>query len=344
MTDALVAPILQVAGGEATVGARRVGELVAQYGWADGTLQSRSSQWRTYLCFCEAGQRCALPVTEAHLLAYIGWLADERDAKRRDVAPASLAQYLSCVRLMHRTVTGSPLPAMPYVSTATRAYAMWHSATTGPNPRERRGARAAVMALIWGLGMTPSADLPTLRMAALLTAGYCMGLRASSLASIQSQHVACTPALIRIRLSIWKGRPTRDLPAASYTRVAAATTSPLDLLVEWARRRPTGPAWFGLPGERNVSDSALYVPLSSSDVSQLLTSATQQVGHDPLGLSSHSLRIGAHTEQVLLGIPLEVRKARFGWSARSPMESVYLDRDLSTSPASSWFFGFGLRG
>lgn len=77
-------------------------------------------------------------MTEGALLAYIGWLADERDAQRRDVSPASLAQYLSCVRRMHKNITGTPLLDMPYVTTAVRAYGMWHSANTGPNPRERR--------------------------------------------------------------------------------------------------------------------------------------------------------------------------------------------------------------
>lgn len=197
------------------------------------------------------------------------------------------------------------------------------------------------MALIWGLGMAPGVELETLRMAALLTAGYCMGLRASSLVCIQTRYVDCFSARVRIRLSVWKGRPARDLPAASYTRVAASTTSPLDLLVAWDRRRPAGPAYFGLPGEPNVgAGHTFHVPLSTLAVTQLLKHATLMVGHDPAGLSSHSLRIGSHTEQVLLGIPLEVRKARFGWAVRSPMGAVYFNRDMAPSTASSWLFGF----
>ena len=38
---------------------------------------------------------------------------------------------------------------------------------------------------------------------------------------------------------------------------------------------------------------------------------------------AHSLRISAHTVQVLLGIPLEVRMARFGWGPHSePMAKL----------------------
>lgn len=61
----------------------------------------------------------------------------------------------------------------------------------------------------------------------------------------------------------------------------------------------------------------------------------------PVGckFSSHSLRIGAHTEQVLLGIPLEVRLARFGWAATSQeMAALYFDRTLRTTAASYRFF------
>lgn len=56
--------------------------------------------------------------------------------------------------------------------------------------------------------------------------------------------------------------------------------------------------------------------------------------------TSHSLRIGAHTEQVLVGIPLEVRMARFGWENSSQsMPSLYFDRAISVLAASFWFFG-----
>lgn len=44
---------------------------------------------------------------------------------------------------------------------------------------------------------------------------------------------------------------------------------------------------------------------------------------------SHSLRIGAHIEQVILGLPLEARMSRFGWGhASNSMVSIYLDRTI----------------
>jgi hypothetical protein len=60
--------------------------------------------------------------------------------------------------------------------------------------------------------------------------------------------------------------------------------------------------------------------------------------------TSHSLRIGSHTEQVLLNVPLPVRLARFGWAAASEeMASLYFDRTLKTSPSSHWIFGTDAR-
>lgn len=53
-----------------------MGALVAQYGWANGTLQSRKSKWAAYLQFCLAAERCALPMNECTVLSFIGWLAD----------------------------------------------------------------------------------------------------------------------------------------------------------------------------------------------------------------------------------------------------------------------------
>ena len=56
--------------------------------------------------------------------------------------------------------------------------------------------------------------------------------------------------------------------------------------------------------------------------------------------TSHSLRIRSHTEQVLMGFPLEARLACFGWGPSSAeMANLYFDRTLQVSPSSIWLFG-----
>ena len=59
---------------------------------------------------------------------------------------------------------------------------------------------------------------------------------------------------------------------------------------------------------------------------------------------SHSIRIGSHTEQVLLGISLPVYMARFGWGNSSEeFCTLYFDRTIRTSGASVWVFRCAVR-
>jgi hypothetical protein len=61
-----------------TPGARRERSLVDGYAWSSRTMQTRGSQWRCYVEFCECNGRSIMPVTEANLLDFIGWLSDEK--------------------------------------------------------------------------------------------------------------------------------------------------------------------------------------------------------------------------------------------------------------------------
>lgn len=55
---------------------------------------------------------------------------------------------------------------------------------------------------------------------------------------------------------------------------------------------------------------------------------------------SYSLLIGARTEQLILVIPLEACKARFGLGPESDgMASFYFHGTIRTTTASYWFFG-----
>lgn len=151
---------------------------------------------------------------------------------------------------------------------------------------------------------------------------FCLGLLASSAVSLLTEHVECSPSALRVRLSVWKVRPARELTPACYLRVAPDLLSPLEFLIWWSQRRTPSALWFALPGAP---------PLTSTGLTRVLRHAVLHKGGDAQHLSSHSLRIGAHSEQVLLGIPLEVGKARFGWAPNSPMECVYLDREMRLS-------------
>lgn len=75
--------------------------------------------------FCEDGCFSPLPMTEPKTLAYLGWLADERNSGRRSVSASSLAQYLSAVRTMHTALCDTPPADMPSLKIEIRAYARW---------------------------------------------------------------------------------------------------------------------------------------------------------------------------------------------------------------------------
>ena len=136
------------------------------------------------------------------------------------------------------------------------------------------------------------------------------------------------------RASLWKGRGASKEHLIAYHRVSEIS-SPLDLIERWKLKREPHARFFGMPGEPE-----LQVPQSLSRCLERVC-ALLSITPPPHGkYSSHSLRIGAHTEQVLLGIPLEARKARFGWSPGNVEQpSTYFDRSLRTSAAAVWFFG-----
>lgn len=122
----------------------------------------------------------------------------------------------------------------------------------------------------------------------------------------------------------------------SYDRIGNLA-SPVDLWIRWNHARRKQDNYFCLSFQSSRQD--IPEGLLSDALSRCL-----QVLHitppDGAKYTSHSLRIGAHTEQVLLGIPLEVRLARFGWSPKSnDMPSTYFDRTIKLSPASYWVFG-----
>lgn len=55
--------------------------------------------------------------------------------------------------------------------------------------------------------------------------------------------------------------------------------------------------------------------------------------------ASHSLHIGAHTEQVQFSTPLAVRMSRIGWiEGNKEMATLYFDWTMRTSGASILFF------
>lgn len=315
---------------------RRASALLCAFGMNDRTAVTKSSKWKCYVEYCNADGLDPLPSTEAHLLGYVGWLAEQRERNLRSVAHSSLPTYLSTVRTTHLQVLGEPMPAHPMVKHAVGAYKSWEE-TAFPAPSRRLGLSAAILKEIWTLGMQ-TVDLATLRDAAMVVFSYVMsGLRDSSVVSIESNLAALTAAKLQVQLSYVKGKPaSRVAPVALHA--ADCGDRLMDLFLRWHRLRPVHTRYFALRGEPASWRPALLF--------NALMSSLRRVGHcAPPGChyGAHSLRIGAHTVQVLLGLPLEARMARFGWGPHSEsMTRLYFDRTIRLDDAAIWFFG-GLR-
>lgn len=307
--------------------------LLTDYAWSDRTTTSRNSQWKSWVEFCHEDQRPVLPVSEAHFVAFIGWLAVEREAGRRQVSSRSIPQYLSAVRGMQVVLYGTPVPSFPFVWHVLRGYRRWEEEHY-PQREVRCGIPATVVQQICAFGIATD-SLPLLRDAAVCCFSYCMnGLRESSVVSLETSKVSFPEDGLVARLSVVKGQPASQAPLVAYHR-AGVWNSPLDLWLRWKHARGNHPRFFALPAEQ--------MKWSSGALSRSLQNILQATGPTPPPhgkFTSHSLRIGSHTEQVLIGIPLEVRLARFGWGSRSQeMANLYFDRTIRLSAASFWIFG-----
>jgi site-specific recombinase XerD len=315
-----------------SAGTRRIQELIFEHAWSSRTTRTRQSQWRCWTSFCDVDGWPALPVSEASLLAFIGWLANERDAGRRSVSAVSLPQYLAAVKHMQQLLWGTAVPAYHTVPVALRAYARWEEGGQ-PTADQRIGVPATIAQAIWALGIDPESSVQQVRDTALVTLSYCLGLRESSAVSIRADAITIDATSLQCRLSIVKGRIASSVPPVAYSRVSTLA-SPVDLFQKWDCLRPPQPLWFALNADEDVHPRTLTHAL------QRCLDALQVAAPAGCKYSSHSLRIGAHTEQVLLGWPLEVRLARFGWRCSShEMASLYFDRTIRSTAASSWFFG-----
>lgn len=180
-----------------------------------------------------------------------------------------------------------------------------------------------------------TASVSVLRDCALCVFAYCLnGLRESSVSSLETRNVTLTESCIVTRLSVVKGQPASRVQAVRYDRLGTLH-SPVDLFRRWHAGRSAHVRFFALPGEQSTWTSGLLNRALRACLTLL------KVSDPPFGkYTSHSLRIGAHTEQVLLGIPMEVRMARFGWGPRSQeMAFTYFDRTIRLSSASFWLFG-----
>lgn len=212
---AAVRRLEQIAG--TTRSATMSATLLRDYAWSDRTSSTRNSPWETWVEFCKDDGREVLPVTEGHILSFIGWLALARQEKRRSISSRSVPQYLSAVRQMQLVLTGVPVPAFPLLPHVLRVLERWEEDKFPPLDI-RSGLSAEHVQRIWGMGMSASL-LQTVRDCAVCVFAFCFnGLRDSSVMSIQAKDVRSDQMHLRARLSIVKGKFASREQSVEYQR------------------------------------------------------------------------------------------------------------------------------
>jgi hypothetical protein len=95
-----------------TGGADRTRRLPDNFAWEKKRpVGSRSSQWAAYVEFSKQERLAIVSVSERQMLAYVRWLAMEREAVRRSVATKSLLQYLSAIRVVSCAIFTPDMPS-----------------------------------------------------------------------------------------------------------------------------------------------------------------------------------------------------------------------------------------
>lgn len=168
-------------------------------------------------------------MTEGHAIAFIGWLKEERVLGRRRVASASVPQYLSAVRTMHKLYVGQPSPALPFLDVVLRAYKKWEEYKF-PAAEVWCGVTADIMQKVWHHGMHTD-HLKTLRDCSMLAFTFCFnGLRESSVLSLLEQKVWLQGTNAYARCTVWKGREVSKEQVVTF-HPNTEVHLPLDIIV-----------------------------------------------------------------------------------------------------------------
>lgn len=152
--------------------------------------------------------------------------------------------------------------------------------------------------------------------------------------SFQTSRVRFKETSIFVRVSIWKIRAASREQLLGYHGVSAYA-SPLDLLTRYKSIRQVHIRFFSLQ-----QDPVSWMPQSLTQVIQRVLTILCIAPPSNGNFTSHILRIGAHTDQLLIFIPLEERILMFGLGHDSnSMPKFYFDRTIRLTNSSYWFFG-----
>ena len=309
-------------------------EALARYlgtSQATNTVRAYRADWRTWLAWCAAGGRTALPADPLDVAVYLAVAADLTAGAKWRYAPSTLDRKAAAIAAVH-AAAGLPSPTRADVVRLTL-----RGIRRARNTRPHRKRPVLLHTLTDMLEHRPDDGWPggvaRRRDTLLLLVGFAGALRRTELAAIALDDITVREdPLLLINLNATKTDPTGSAEAhVALPRGAQPDTCPICALTDWLavltihhtrgtdgvraylenppktthHRHQTDipadgtrtPLFPGINRHGHISDTAI----SGRAVGELVKRYADRAGHDAHDFAGHSLRAGFATQAALGG-------------------------------------------
>jgi integrase len=300
--------------------ARATADAFARLAKAANTRRAYRAGVAAWCAWCG---RHALPCLPASAADVVAFLAAER---QRGLAVSTIDLRRAAIRYLHY-LAGCPVPTAEAVVGETLAGIRRDAAQRGEFPAQKLAAAVGVLREI----LAPIGDdLRGLRDRALLLTGFAGALRRSELAAIRLEHLEAAPRGLRLTLPLSKG----DRAGTGVTVALPLGTTqlcPVRALRRWQdaagltdgplfRRIWLPPPRGGIPRPPTVGTAAI----DPRTVARIVQARAAAAGFDPAALGGHSLKRGALTTGMDLGVH-PARLKRLGRHRSYAVMDAYLE-------------------
>ena len=278
--------------------ARATADAFARLAKAANTRRAYRAGVAAWCAWCA---RHALPCLPASAADVVAFLAAER---QRGLAVNTIDLRRAAIRYLHY-LAGCAVPTAEAVVGETLAGIRRDAAQRGEFPAKKLAAAVGVLREI----LAPIGDdLRGRRDRALLLVGFAGALRRSELAAIRLEHLEAAPRGLRLTLPLSKG--DRDGKGVTVALPLGTTElCPVRALRRWQdaagltdgplfRRIWRPPARGGIPRPPTVGTQ----PIDPRTVARIVQARAAAAGFDAATLGGHSLKRGALTTGMDLGV------------------------------------------
>ena len=278
--------------------ARAAGAAYARRAKAENTRRAYRAGVRAWCAWCDQHALPCLPADAADVVAF---LATERRGGRKT---STIDLRRAAIRYLH-FIAGCPVPTAEAAVAETVAGIRRDAASSGELPAKKLAATVEILREI----LAPIGDdVVGLRDRALLLVGFAGALRRSELAAIRVEHVEWRERGLRLTLPVSKG--DRDGKGVTVAIPFGKTAlCPVRALKRWQdaagiahgplfRRIWAPPPRGGVPRPLTVG----HDPIDARTVARIVQTRAAAAGYDAAALGGHSLKRGAMTTGMDLGV------------------------------------------